>query len=55
MAADGLVCKIYLLPSKLEKLDTLEKILEEVCSIMNSLKVSVLNLEKDVNLVKDKH
>ena len=54
MAAEGLAGKIGLIPSKLEKLDTLEKKLEEVCSTMNSLKASVSSLEKDVTLVKEK-
>ena len=45
---------IDLILSKLEKLDTLEKKLEEVCSTMNSLKASVSSLKKDVTLVKEK-
>ena len=52
--AEGLAGKIDLILSKLEKLDTLEKKLEEVCSTMNSLKVSVSSLEKDVIVVKEK-
>ena len=54
MAAEVLAGKIDLILSKLEKLDTLEKKLEEVCSTMNSLKASVSSLEKDVTLVKEK-
>ena len=53
MAAE-LAGKIDLILSKLEKLDTLEKKLEEVCSTMNSLKASVSSLEKDVTVVKEK-
>ena len=53
MAAE-LAGKIDLILSKLEKLDTLEKKLEEVCSTMNSLKASVSTLEKDVTVVKEK-
>ena len=52
MAAEGLAVKIDLILSELaiEKLDTLEKKLEELCSTMNSLKASVSSLEKDVTL-----
>ena len=53
MAAE-LAGKIDLILSKLEKLDTLETKLEEVCSTMNSLKASVSSLEKDITVVKEK-
>ena len=53
MAAE-LAGKIDLILSKLEKLDTLKKKLEEVCSTMNSLKAYVSSLEKDVTVVKGK-
>ena len=51
MATEGLAGKIDLISSTLEELDTLEKKLEEVCSMINSLKASVSSLETDVTLV----
>ena len=53
-ATESLAGKLDLILSKPERLDTLEKKLEEACFAMNSLKASVSRLEKDVTLVKEK-